>query len=207
MKILIIAATELEISGLRNLSNIDFLTTGIGSAHTIYKLSRKLQKSVYDIVINIGIAGAYSSEYKIGKVVQVKTEVFGDLGFEDHNSFIPISASKLGASQKNSYSNNSIYSLDKHIPFVKSLTVNRSSGQKNTINERIDIFNADIENMEGAGIFMVCNDIKIPFVEIRSISNIIEERNTKNWDIPLAIHNLHIETIKFINNLNKTINA
>ncbi len=207
MKILIVAATEIEISGLKGFSNIDFLTTGIGSSYTLYKLSKKLIDNKYDIIINVGIAGSYTPKHKIGDVVQVKTETFGDLGFEDKNSFIPISKSKFGASQAINFTNNSIYFLDSHIPFVNSVTVNTSSGQSQTIKERIRIFKADIENMEGAAVFMICNDLQIPFVEIRAISNFIEERNTKNWDIPLALQNLHKETIQFINQLIEMPNA
>jgi len=39
---------------------------------------------------------------------------------------------------------------------------------------------------------------KIPFLQIRSISNYIGERNKKNWNMKQSILNLNNELIRFI---------
>ncbi len=44
--------------------------------------------------------------------------------------------------------------------------------------------------MEGATFFYICTGEKIPFLALRSISNRVEPRNKKNWNIPLALDNL-----------------
>jgi len=44
--------------------------------------------------------------------------------------------------------------------------------------------------MEGATFFYICAIEKIPFLAIRAISNKVEPRNKKGWNIPLALNNL-----------------
>ena len=56
--------------------------------------------------------------------------------------------------------------------------------------------------MEGAAFFYVCLQEKIPFLQIRSISNYVEKRNKSNWNIPLAIDNLNVVLLDIINSLN-----
>ena len=71
----------------------------------------------------------------------------------------------------------------------------------NTISEIVKREKADIETMEGASVFKVCEEFNIPCLQIRSISNRIEKRNTDLWDLDLAIRNLNFEAEKIINNL------
>ena len=79
--------------------------------------------------------------------------------------------------------------------------MNTAHGNKHSINALIEKFGADIETMEGAAVFYVCLMERIPFCEIRSISNYVEERNVANWNIPLAIENLGKILITFIKSL------
>ena len=55
--------------------------------------------------------------------------------------------------------------------------------------------------MEGAACMMVCQKFNIPSLQIRSISNFIEERNKEKWNLSLAIKNLNFEARKIISNL------
>ena len=55
--------------------------------------------------------------------------------------------------------------------------------------------------MEGASVFKVCQQFNVPCIQIRSISNIVEERNREKWDLDLAIRNLNVEVGEIINNL------
>jgi futalosine hydrolase len=55
--------------------------------------------------------------------------------------------------------------------------------------------------MEGASVFKVCEEFDVPCIQIRSISNKVEKRNKKNWDLELAIKNLNIIVEKVIDNL------
>ena len=203
MNILIVVATKLELRGLKQFpsENIDILITGIGTALTIFKLMQQLENKKYDLILNIGIAGSFSDKLKLGDIVIVEAEIFGDLGFEEENSFIPIDNSELGQLQRNSFMNSFNLPVISDLPRVRSITVNTSTGKNASVNMRKSLFNADIENMEGAGVFLVCSEKNIPFLEIRAISNRIESRNTKHWNIPLAVDKLSERTNLLINNL------
>ena len=61
--------------------------------------------------------------------------------------------------------------------------------------------NPDIESMEGAAVFKVCEEMRVPCIQIRSISNKVERRNKENWNLDLAISNLNTEVEKIIYNL------
>ena len=93
MRILIVAATEAEIAPIRqsvfeanrftNL-DLDFLITGVGMPLTVLHMCSHLsQQPPYSLLLNLGIAGAYSiDKLPIGKVCEVVTDRMGDLGAE-----------------------------------------------------------------------------------------------------------------------------
>ncbi|MBM3421485.1 MAG: hypothetical protein FJY11_10170, partial [Bacteroidetes bacterium] len=58
----------------------------------------------------------------------------------------------------------------------------------------MDSYNPDVETMEGASFFYICALEKIPFMAVRAVSNMIEERDRSNWDIPLALRSLSERT-------------
>mgnify|MGYP003759681497 CR=1 FL=1 len=61
--------------------------------------------------------------------------------------------------------------------------------------------NPDVESMEGAACMMVSERFGIPFLQIRGISNHVEQRNTENWDLSFAISNLNTEVERIIDSL------
>ncbi len=224
MKILIVSATEKEIlplknrlkiktstacvmkySGNKNFS-VDFLVTGIGSTLTTYALTKKLSIKKYDFIINVGIAGSFTPDLNIGDVVNVKSDELADLGIEDKNEFftlfekgfiekdqIPFTDSKLLNPTK----------LNLKLKNVSGITVNTTHGNKSSIELFKSKFKADIETMEGAAFFYVCLNEGVKFMQIRSISNYVEERNNANWDIPLAISNLNEKLFEIIDVIKK----
>ena len=59
MKILIVAATTKEINE-NNLIDYDVLITGVGMVNTVFSLTKYLHNHTPDIIINVGISGAYN---------------------------------------------------------------------------------------------------------------------------------------------------
>jgi futalosine hydrolase len=57
--------------------------------------------------------------------------------------------------------------------------------------------------MEGAAFHYVCLTEKVPFLQLRAVSNYVGERNKKNWNIKLAIENLNKATIEVLHLLQK----
>jgi futalosine hydrolase len=217
MKILIVSATERDINlvlqGARNIkkkelwlnsfsfeaNDIDFLVTGVGLVSTIYRLVMATQIEKYDLIINIGTAGSFKDTIQIGEVVNVFTEQFGDAGVEDNEKFLTFFEMGLANNSSKPFSNGRLlnnsdilkYKTISNLNKVNGLTVNRVSGSNETITERMVKFNPDIETSEGAAVFYISLLHDIQFIELRAISNKIEPRNTKNWNIPLALTNLN----------------
>jgi len=182
MNILLVSATDLEIEKVR-FSDFEILITGIGMLNTSISLTQRLSSGKYDLLINIGVAGSFNPELNIGDVVEVVEEKISELGFEDGESFSEFNEFNL----KNVFENKSKTDLLS----VRSITVNRVHGNKRSITEIINRLNPDIENMEGAAFFQVCNTFNVPCIQIRAISNKVEHRNKDNWNLPLAIKNLN----------------
>lgn len=64
------------------------------------------------------------------------------------------------------------------------LTVSTCSGSTRTGLALTQRCGGLCENMEGAAVALVCTRLRIPFCEIRGISNPVEDRNLSRWDLP-----------------------
>ena len=70
MKILVVAATELEVQPfIKENKNCDVLITGVGIPATVYHLTKKILENKYDVIIQAGIAGTFTKKIKRGDVV------------------------------------------------------------------------------------------------------------------------------------------
>jgi len=223
MKILLISATYKEVEavvatletrkcleknffrGFVGRSLVDVLITGIGAVATTEVLTQRIVNSNYDIALNAGICGSFNKDLKIGTVVNIISEIWGDLGVEDHENFLDlfdlkmiIAGDKLFTDSK-MINQGSPYSgyLD-HLKQVNGITVNKSHGNAASIEKCIQKYNPDVESMESAAIFSLCISKGINFQCLRSISNFVEPRNRANWEIEKAIQNLTKEINKFI---------
>ncbi len=181
---------------------IDLLIPGIGMTFTAYHLTRALYTTHYDLVINAGIAGSFRDELSIGTVVNVKSEQICDLGIEEGNSVLSLFDAGFMERDQFPFENgrmlNPNHYKELELASVDGLTGNISHGAPESIARISSGFDPDVESMEGAAVFYVCLHEKVPFLEIRAISNFVESRDTTKWDIPLAIENLTDELYRFL---------
>ena len=84
---------------------------------------------------------------------------------------------------------------------VKGISVNQITTSNEMIRFYKKQFNPVTESMEGAALHYICLMEKISFLQIRSVSNYIGERNKKNWNIKESIINLNTELIGLIEQL------
>ncbi len=207
MNTLIISATEFEINRLRKKNiNIDVLITGIGLPFALYHIQKKLMDNTYDLVLQTGIAGAFTNEFRLGETVLVKQDTFGDIGFEENSTFTPIFETELF--NKNEFpfkdgwlQNNNKILQQSQLELVKAITVNKVTDNTILKKQLITLFNPEIETMEGAALHYVCLQQNIPFLQIRSLSNYVGERDKTKWKMDLAIENLNVAVIKLIDEL------
>lgn len=208
MNILITAATDQEISPVKILIErfkdvleekglkFHFLVIGVGLHSSIFKLLDYLHQFRVDHCINLGIAGSFKKEIKIGEVCYIVSDQFGDFGAEDDGgNFMDIF--ELGLVDEDAFPFNKKVLTNKYnfhdntIRKVSSSTVQKVLGEANQIQKFINKYpDVDIENMESGAIFYVCIQKNIPFQCFRSISNYVEPRNRQNWRIDLAVENL-----------------
>ena len=212
MKILIVTATWLEVKMLTDefeLVNetthllkkysfddieIDVLITGIGVTFTTFHLTNALAANNYNLVLNIGIAGSLTKELEIGEVVNVVTEEFGDLGIEKENEFLTLFDAGYMDAGEFPFDNGILKPVGlngfTNLKKVRGLTASKSHGRNTSISEIKTKFSAQIESMEGAAVFFVCNWQGVDCCQIRAISNYVEPRDTASWNIPLALQKL-----------------
>lgn len=216
MKILIVTSTRFEVQPLlgqlelcsnldgkfincryKNLE-IDILIAGVGMVSTAYYTGKKLS-NVYDLALNIGICGSFNRNLEIGEVVNIVQDHFGDLGAEDGEQFLSIKEIGLEGDIEmfnETYIKNMV--LDE-IPKVCGITVNTAHGYEPSIEKVLQKFHPNTESMEGAAFMFVCENEKIPYAQIRSVSNYMERRNKTAWDIPLAFENLNNKVLEILN--------
>lgn len=199
MKPLIVVATNGEIAPSINFltqMDIPYLITGVGMVATAYQLGKVLQDTRPDYVLNIGIAGAFSKTIPLGTVIQTKTDHLSELGAENGDIFIPIEGLGFGRSVFHSTSPSQ---LSVQLPSYHGITVNTVHGNPisiDQIRERLPL--VATESMEGAAVFFVCQEEKVPCLQVRAISNYVEKRDRSTWDIALAIENLNLWLQEFL---------
>jgi futalosine hydrolase len=212
LKLLLVTATNTEADALRKIPGvimtaegfsfrhceISLLITGVGSMATSWAMTKWISANPKpDLVINVGIAGSYREDIKIGDVLVPVSDCFADAGietvhgfqtlaeagFEDPDRF-PFRAGKLVADNK--YVTLALNSLKP----VNAITVNSATGIQTTIDRLVRKYNPDIETMEGATFFYICTGENLHFLALRSVSNRVEPRNKNRWNIPFAIDQL-----------------
>lgn len=207
MKILVVAATQMEIAPfIEEKNEIETLICGVGIPLTVYHLTKKLLEEKYDLVIQAGIAGAFSKEVKKADVVAVEVDAFADIGAEENKEFKTVF--ELGFGNTNEFpftngglTNNSKFLSEVPLTKVKAVTINKISDEKKQSRQLRKKFNADIESMEGAAFHYVCLQQKVPFLQIRAISNKVGERDKTKWKIKEAVEHLNLELIKLADQL------
>jgi futalosine hydrolase len=210
--ILIVAATkaEAEVVDLMNYNQVrkggifngggkfSMLVTGVGSFSTSWEMLKWISRNEKPrLALNIGIAGSYNREISIGDVVMPVTDCFADAGIEEGSRFLTLFEAGLAASDEFPFTNGVINADPRYIKLlsgitrpVKAITVNSATGSNVTRDRLKKKYKPDIETMEGATFFYICSKEGIPFIALRSVSNMVESRNKSRWDIRLALTNL-----------------
>ncbi|MDX1776427.1 MAG: futalosine hydrolase [Desulfobulbales bacterium] len=202
--LLITVATENEIKPLEKFVTatgpLALLVTGMGPVITAARLSHYLSLHGAAIagVLNMGVAGAYlDSGVVLLDICLAKEEFLGDFGIcmqDEIQDFAP----KLSPQDTSLVLSNDLQAwvtgilYDNNIAFKAEnfVTVNCCSGTAERGAYLRDKFAAGCENMEGAAVAMVCENFNIPCVELRCVSNMVEDRNTANWQLNEAIEKI-----------------
>ena len=196
--ILVIVATELEVQKLPNLPGMRVRVSGIGAVNAALATQLGILERKPDLVLSVGIAGAYPNRgVEIGDVVVSNEIIYAGLGAMDGNSFLNLE--ELGFELlENTF--NTIKAAPQTSDFVRLtgaklggiLTLETVTGSDARALELEYLFpNAIAEGMEGAGIAHAALKHSLPTLEIRGISNMVGARDRSNWRIEAALAALY----------------
>lgn len=216
MNCLVVAATVIEITPFlekyRNgkdmpaAINIDILITGIGLTATTYSLTRQLQVKRPDIIIQAGVGGCFDTTIPLGSVLAIKQEAIADQSVVELDKLKTLFDLKLVPQNQYPFSNGWLVNKSEvlkkvNLKKVKAVSVNEITTSAQKVKFYKQAFSPVVESMEGAALHYVCLMEKIPFLQIRSVSNYIAERNKKNWNMKESITNLNNELITLLHKL------
>jgi futalosine hydrolase len=192
MRILLVAATEGEISALRPdlKPDVDVLVTGVGMVSTAARCARALALTRYDLALNVGICGSFDRALAPGSVVHVVRDHIAELGAEDNDEFVTIEAIRLPAEWTFVNSAPPPFAALRVLPAVNAITVNTVHGNERSIAAVMERFRPEVESMEGAAFMSACLISNVTFAQVRAVSNIVERRNRGAWRVAEAIERL-----------------
>lgn len=178
--------------------------SGMGKVNAAHAATLLLTRYAPEALIIFGTGGAYpASGARIGDVAVAKEEIAGDEGvltadgFKD-TEYMGIPLLKTATTM--------LYNI---YPAAESLlkralrelalreeggrvlegtfvTLSTCTGTSTRATELEKRYNGLCENMEGAAVAHVATLHQVPWIEVRGISNLVEDRDLKKWDIPGA---------------------
>lgn len=149
-----------------------------------YLISSAKQQGIrISAVFILGVCGAYPGRgINVLDVVRVDSECVGDMGYQEKDSsFFPFPSSVRATAAEHAPA---------HLQKLKSavgVTVNCCTGTEELALLRSKMFDADIENMEGAAGIAACMAHNTPVFEIRAVSNMATTRDRASWKFNEAL--------------------
>ena len=181
------------ISGQLNIGRDRYRVTlcisGIGKANAARAATLLINRVRPHIIVNFGIGGAYiNSKLSLSDIVIADCEHYGDEGIRIGHQLVSMEGLGLPLLETgyqqffNSYPMHVPTALMQHARIGGFVTVSACTGTAADGRRMEQRWNAVCENMEGAAAAHVAQAHGIPAIEVRSISNIIEDRSGKSLD-------------------------
>ena len=213
MACLLIAATSIEIAPFldqmhiksigKKIPDTDILISGIGLTATTYALTKYLHIKKPECIIQAGVGGCFDLSMPLGSVVAVKNETIADQSVMELKTLKTLFDLKLLPEEQAPFKKGKLPNATALLKLFKGkkvhgITVNEITTDKKRVKMYEQQFHPVVESMEGAALHYVARMENIPFIQLRSMSNYIAERNKKKWDMKAAINNLNVELLKFL---------
>ena len=188
--------------------------TGIGKANTASALTALLERYTPRLLIDTGCCGAYGgSGLAVGDLAVASAEVYGDEGVLTPSGWESLEAIGIPQLERGG----SRYFNEFPLAFLPAeravqlgsalgvtvrrgrfITVSTCSGTTVRGDELARRFDAICENMEGAVAAHLALRYGIDCLEIRGISNLVEDRDLPGWNIPLAVESAQRFILKYL---------
>ncbi|MRR05646.1 MAG: futalosine hydrolase [Deltaproteobacteria bacterium] len=202
---------------VRTAATIIFTISGIGTSNASAATALVAQLFTPDLFITTGCAGAYPGVgLEIGDISLATSEVFADEGVvtpEGWRSLEQIGIPLLERDGRRFFNeiplslgaNAAALELAAQLGTAtlttgRFLTVAACSGTTARGTELRERFGGICENMEGAAVALVAARYGIECMELRGISNFVEDRDCSRWNLNLAAANSQRYLEQFIRN-------
>jgi futalosine hydrolase len=191
------------IAGVLDGTPVILLAAGMGKTNAAQALTALLESRAVRGVLNTGVGGAYpGSGLGVGEVALATEENYGDEGVETPQGWISAEGIGIPLLRGPGGVRFNRFPLDEALllrarqalaareiaaragPFV---TVSCCSGTTQRGMEVAGRFGAICESMEGAALAHVAALYEVPFLEVRGISNAVEDRDLSRWRLQDAI--------------------
>mgnify|MGYP001814558075 FL=1 len=179
---------------------------GIGKAAAAAATISLLQACQPEALVLFGCGGAYpNSGLNIGDLALADTEIFGDEGVATRHGFEDLAAMGLPMRKGDEPFFNNWPTDTRLLQLAQAALLDRPGKSRRklakgafvtvstctgTTARAIEIetrTGAICENMEGAAVALACRQLSVPLLEIRGISNRVEDRDTSRWDLTTAM--------------------
>lgn len=187
---------------------------GVGKVNAAAAAAVMIERCQPQLVVNTGCAGAYSGRgLGVGNLVVASEEVLADDGvivadgWKDLRYMNLPSVGQCGVSYYNVLPL-SRYASEKAMELAGFCGVSLMRGRFATVStcsgtslygaELYGRWNALVETMEGAAVAQVCLRYGVDCLEIRGISNMVEERDLKKWDMRRAVEAAQGFVLKYL---------
>ena len=191
--------------------------SGIGKAAAAATAVSLLSSCRPEALLLFGCGGAYlGTALALGDLALASVEIFGDEGVATPTGFQDLAETKLAMRRTPEKFYNSwpidnelhdwaqpllqAHAADNKIklrsgPFV---TVSTCTGSTVVATEIVQRTKGICENMEGAAVALACQQFSTPLLEVRGISNRVEDRDTSRWDLPAGMAAAQLATLELL---------
>jgi futalosine hydrolase len=206
-----------------------YIPSGIGKVNAAHAATLMINSQNPSLIINFGIGGAYpSSGMAVGDVAIATKEIYTDEGVwlkEGLQTMEAIGIPLIQAGRRRYYGEFPMADRQNRKLIRRRLlnrwerytgvsiktgpfaTVSACTGTREKADEIEKRFGVICENMEGAAVAQISALYGIPLIEVRGISNIVEERNRASWDIATAAEHCQLVVMELLKELSKSCPA
>ena len=183
-------------------NDITLTHSGIGKAAAAAASISLLNNCQPEALWLFGCGGAYlGSGLTIGDIALADSEIFSDEGVATANGFRDLASMRIPMRQTAEPIFN-IWPVNQKLhdwaqPYLAEhaeitdttlssgpfATVSTCTGTTTKAEEIENRTGAICENMEGAAVALACQQLSVPLLEVRGISNLVEDRDTSRWDL------------------------
>ncbi|GAB4141281.1 MAG: futalosine hydrolase [Planctomycetota bacterium] len=184
--VLFACASGLEAEGLEGARVL-----GVGKVEAALSMRDAIDERRPDAVVLFGLAGAFPERH-VGRPVRAairglavcRTDRFGDEGVMTEGGFLDLESLGIGGQ--------AVFEADRELtarcaellgaPLVSACTVSTGSGSERLSAALAARTGADLETMEGAAVAAACARARVPFAQVRCVSNWTGDRARSCWD-------------------------